>query len=73
MSLTSHITRMNVIPREDLSRLLEKAGSSMTVPVLLQALQQSIDFETYVSRKYSVNVRCIRHVSCLSWGNCIVL
>ncbi|KAH8119366.1 Vps53-like protein, partial [Phellopilus nigrolimitatus] len=40
--------------REDLSKLLEKAGSSLTVATLLQSLQQALDFEAFISKKYSI-------------------
>ncbi|TDL24222.1 hypothetical protein BD410DRAFT_786323 [Rickenella mellea] len=44
------------ITRDDISILLEKAGPKLTVSVLLDTLQQVMDFETYVSQKYGVPI-----------------
>lgn len=36
---------------------LNKAAPTMTVTVMLEALQQVLDFETYISKKYAMPVR----------------
>ncbi|KLO18398.1 hypothetical protein SCHPADRAFT_993623 [Schizopora paradoxa] len=44
------------ITREDLSSLLGKAGPSLTVATLLQSLQQCLDFEAFISKKYTFTI-----------------
>ncbi|KAH7923145.1 hypothetical protein BV22DRAFT_1196908 [Leucogyrophana mollusca] len=41
------------ITRDDLSSLLSKAGPSLTVKVLLETLQQTIEFESAMSKKWA--------------------
>lgn len=43
--------------RDDLSVLLSKAGSSLTVKVLLDALQQTTEFELSMAKKWATSVR----------------
>lgn len=45
-----------IVHRDDLSNLLEKSAQTLTVTVLLQSLQQALEFETFLSRKYSTSV-----------------
>lgn len=42
--------------REDITVLLGKLGSKLTVTLLLESLQQSLEFEAFVSRKYGTSV-----------------
>ncbi|KAG8808829.1 Vacuolar protein sorting-associated protein 53, partial [Serendipita sp. 399] len=41
---------------EDVNTLLTRLGPKLTVATLLESLQQAIDFETFVSRKYGVQL-----------------
>jgi vacuolar protein sorting-associated protein 53 len=50
---------MIILFREDIARLLENAGSSLTVTTLMQSLQQALEFENFVSKKYSMPVRLV--------------
>ena len=45
--------------REDLARLLEKAGNALTVSALMQSLQQTLEFEAFLTKKYAASVRCL--------------
>lgn len=49
--------------RDDMSVLLSKAGSSMTVQLLLDTLQQTTEFESSIAKKWATSVRwiCISH------------
>ncbi|EJD03009.1 uncharacterized protein FOMMEDRAFT_108090 [Fomitiporia mediterranea MF3/22] len=49
--------------REDLSRLLEKAGNGLTVSMLMQSLQQALDFEAFVSKKYATPIQDVLKLS----------
>ncbi|KAI5123978.1 hypothetical protein M0805_006390 [Coniferiporia weirii] len=40
--------------REDFSILLEKAGGSLTNSTLMQSLQQALDFESFIGKKYGM-------------------
>ena len=42
--------------RDDISVLLSKAGSSLTVKVLLDTLQQTTEFEASIAKKYVTTV-----------------
>lgn len=44
-----------------MSLLLSKAGSTLTVKVLLDTLQQTIEFETSMSKKWATDVRGFCH------------
>ncbi|KAG9316811.1 Vps53-like protein [Chiua virens] len=44
------------ITRDDLSSLLSKAGQSLTVKLLLEALQQTTEFETSIEKKWATPV-----------------
>lgn len=43
--------------RNDLKSVLAKAPTGLQVGLLLEALQQTTDFERELSRKYSMSVR----------------
>lgn len=45
-----------MILREDMSILLSKAGSGLTVKQLLDTLQEVLDFEALISKKYVTSV-----------------
>ncbi|KZP34522.1 hypothetical protein FIBSPDRAFT_924022 [Athelia psychrophila] len=47
------------ITRDDLSVLLSKAGSSLTVKVLLDTLQQASEFEASIAKKYATTIEDI--------------
>ncbi|KAH7913280.1 Vps53-like protein [Hygrophoropsis aurantiaca] len=47
------------ITRDDLSALLSKAGSSLTVKVLLETLQETIEFEGSISKKWATSLEGI--------------
>ncbi|KAG8929172.1 Vacuolar protein sorting-associated protein 53 [Tulasnella sp. 417] len=49
------VARFVEITREDLSILLAKAASTMTVAQLLEALQMALDFEHVMASKYGVS------------------
>lgn len=42
--------------REDLTTVLAKAGATLTVPLLLESLQQTTDFEAFLGKKFGVSV-----------------
>jgi len=44
------------ITREDLTLLLSRAAQTLTVQQLLETLQPAMEFEAFISRKYSVPV-----------------
>lgn len=46
--------------------LLSKAGAKLSVKQLLDTLQETLDFEAYIGRKYATPVRCIIQVSALT-------
>lgn len=46
--------------------LLSKAGAKLSVKQLLDTLQETLDFEAYIGRKYATPVRCVKHVFVLS-------
>lgn len=46
---------------DDLSTLLSKAGQSLTLKLLLDTLQQTIEFESAMSKKWATPV-CILHL-----------
>ncbi|KIO30677.1 hypothetical protein M407DRAFT_14266 [Tulasnella calospora MUT 4182] len=50
------VARFAEITREDLSILLAKASSTMTVAQLLEALQMAFDFENVMASKYGVSL-----------------
>ncbi|KAL5507261.1 VPS53 [Sanghuangporus vaninii] len=54
------------LTREDLSRLLEKGGNALTVSTLMQSLQQALDFEAFISKKYATDAIQIRDILKLS-------
>lgn len=41
--------------------LLSKAGAKLSVKQLLDTLQETLDFEAYIGRKYATPVRCTVH------------
>lgn len=45
-----------MIFREDLTVVLSKTGSNLTVQLLLDTLQQTMEFESSISRKYNTPV-----------------
>lgn len=45
-------TKFVVITRDDLVALLSKAGSSLTIQALLEALRQTIEFESSMAKKW---------------------
>ncbi|KAG0700832.1 Vps53-like protein [Suillus ampliporus] len=45
-------TKFVAITRDDLAALLSKAGSSLTIKALLEALQQTIEFESSMAKKW---------------------
>ncbi|KAJ8597452.1 hypothetical protein M405DRAFT_454042 [Rhizopogon salebrosus TDB-379] len=47
------LTKFVAITTDDLSALLSKAGSTLTIKALLEALQQTIEFETSMAKKWS--------------------
>ncbi|KAG1752867.1 Vps53-like protein [Suillus lakei] len=49
-------TRFVAITRDDLAALLSKAGSSLTIKALLEALQQTIEFESSMAKKWLMPV-----------------
>ncbi|CAG7854625.1 Vacuolar protein sorting-associated protein 53 AltName: Full=GARP complex subunit vps53 [Serendipita indica DSM 11827] len=49
-------SRFIEITAEDVSTLLTKLGPKLTVTLLLECLQQSIEFETFVNRKYGISL-----------------
>ena len=53
--------------REDLHTLLGKAGKNLTVTTLMQTLQQSLEFEAFVSKKYATPVS-----PCATLGNLVL-
>lgn len=46
-------TKFVAITRDDLSTLLSKAGSSLTLKLLLETLQQTTEFESVMSKKWA--------------------
>jgi vacuolar protein sorting-associated protein 53 len=44
-----------------MSILLSKAGSSLTVKVLLDTLQQTTEFELSIAKKWATSVSFMRH------------
>lgn len=42
--------------RDDMSALLSKAGSKLTVKQLLDTLQETMDFESSITRKFGTSV-----------------
>jgi len=49
--------KFSEITREDLAVVLSKAAPTLTVQQLLDTLQPTMEFETFVSRKWSASVR----------------
>ena len=45
------------ITRDDMTVLLSKAGTSLTVKQLLDTLQEVLDFESSITKKYATPVR----------------
>ncbi|EIW62635.1 uncharacterized protein TRAVEDRAFT_160554 [Trametes versicolor FP-101664 SS1] len=45
------------ITRDDMTALLSKAGSKLTVKQLLDTLQETMDFESSITRKFGTSVR----------------
>ena len=56
-----HINKhqLTVLTSEDLSSALSKAGPKLTVILLLDSLQQTTEFETFLGRKFGVPVSII--------------
>jgi hypothetical protein len=42
--------------RDDFSALLSKAGPTLTIKALLEALQQTVEFESSMAKKWSTSV-----------------
>lgn len=61
------------ISSDDLSKLLEKAGASLTVSVLLQCLQHALEFEAFVSKKYSQPVSSHLEQTTVSEPNNVII
>ena len=57
--------KFSEITREDLTVVLSKAAPTLTVQQLLDTLQPAMEFEAFVSRKWSASV-CIDLRSCFS-------
>lgn len=49
-------SKFSEITREDLAVVLSKSGSTLTVQQLLDTLQPTMEFEAFMSRKYSASV-----------------
>lgn len=49
-------TKFVAITRDDLSTLLSKAGSSLTLKLLLETLQQTTEFESAMSKKWAASL-----------------
>jgi hypothetical protein len=47
----------HILNSEDLTVVLSKAGAGLTVQLLLDTLQQTIEFESSISRKYATPVK----------------
>lgn len=49
---------------DDMTVLLSKAGSNLTVKQLLDTLQEILDFEASLSKKYAIQVsqRCLLRI-----------
>lgn len=50
------------VSRDDMTGLLSKAGSKLTVKQLLDTLAETMEFEASIVKKYSTPVGCIPHV-----------
>lgn len=50
------IDQLSSFISEDLSSALSKAGPKLTVTVLLDSLQQTTDFESFLGRKFGIPV-----------------
>lgn len=50
---------ISCVCRDDVSILLSKAGSSLTVKVLLDTLQQTTEFEHSIAKKWATSVSTI--------------
>lgn len=53
---------LTMISRDDISTLLAKLGSQITVTLLLESLQHSLEFEAFASRKYQMPVSTVTRV-----------
>ncbi|EIW83097.1 hypothetical protein CONPUDRAFT_121483 [Coniophora puteana RWD-64-598 SS2] len=51
--------KFSVITRDDLVSLLSKAGSRLTVQVLLDTLQQTVEFESSIAKKWATSAEDI--------------
>lgn len=58
--------------RDDMSTLLSKAGSSLTVKALLEALQQTTEFEMSIAKKWATPVSTICLVFVVQPLNCML-
>lgn len=50
------VASANCAVRDDISSLLSKAGSSLTVKILLDTLQQTTEFELSIAKKWATSV-----------------
>ncbi|KAI5477878.1 GARP complex subunit Vps53 [Pseudohyphozyma bogoriensis] len=56
------------VTREDLKSVLSKAAPTLQIGLLLEALQQTTDFERELSRKYSMPFESIAALSAINYG-----
>ena len=54
--INSHVNSVQCFSRDDLTTLLTKAGSGLTVKALLDNLQETLEFEASMAKKWATPV-----------------